>query len=117
MTDLSERFITALADRYRIERELGRGGPATVYLVHDLRHGRQVALKVVSSTVEQGLESRFQHEIRVSARLTHPHILTVFDSGETAGHLWFTMPYVQGESLRDRLLRVGRLPINQAVRV
>jgi serine/threonine protein kinase len=77
-----------------------------------------VALKVVNSAVEAtSLESRFQHEIRVAARLTHPHILTVFDSGETAGHLWFTMPYVEGENLRDRLLRVGRLPVNQAVRI
>src|SRR5690348_13894973 len=104
MSDLSADLQAGLSDRYTIDRELGRGGMATVYLARDLRHDRMVALKVVHSTVEgRGLENRFQHEIRISARLTHPHILTVFDSGETAGHLWFTMPYVEGESLRDRL--------------
>lgn len=118
MSDLSADLQAGLSDRYTIDRELGRGGMATVYLARDLRHDRMVALKVVHSTVEgRGLENRFQHEIRISARLTHPHILTVFDSGETAGHLWFTMPYVEGESLRDRLNGIGRLPVNQAVRI
>jgi serine/threonine-protein kinase len=118
VTDLAAALRAGLSDRYVIDRELGRGGMATVYLARDLRHERMVALKVVNSAVEaSSLESRFQHEIRVAARLTHPHILTVFDSGETAGHLWFTMPYVEGESLRDRLTGIGRLPINQAVRI
>jgi serine/threonine-protein kinase len=118
VSDLAAELRAGLSDRYVIDRELGRGGMATVYLARDVRHDRMVALKVVHSTLESpSLESRFQHEIRVAARLTHPHILTVFDSGETAGHLWFTMPYVEGESLRDRLLGIGRLPIERAVRV
>ncbi|HWA15545.1 MAG TPA: protein kinase [Gemmatimonadales bacterium] len=118
MIDLAAALRTGLSDRYVVDRELGRGGMATVYLARDLRHDRMVALKVVNSSVEAtALESRFQHEIRIAARLTHPHILTVFDSGETAGHLWFTMPYVEGESLRDRLAGIGRLPVNLAVRI
>lgn len=118
MTDLAADLRAGLSDRYVIDREIGRGGMATVYLARDLRHDRLVAFKVVNSAIEAtALESRFQHEIRIAARLTHPHILTVFDSGETAGRLWFTMPYVEGESLRDRLNGIGRLPINLAVRI
>jgi serine/threonine protein kinase len=108
----------ALADRYLIERELGRGGMATVYLAHDVRHGRRVALKVLHPELAAtlGLE-RFLREIRLTARLQHPHILTVLDSGEAAGCLWFTMPYVEGESLRQRLARERQLPIDQALRI
>ena len=101
-----------------IERELGRGGMATVYLARDLRHNRPVALKVLHPELAQTLgPERFQREIETAARLQHPHILTVHDSGETAGRLWFTMPYVEGESLRDRLSRERRLPVEDALRI
>jgi len=97
---------------------LGAGGMATVYLAHDLRHGRDVALKVLHPDLGSALgPERFQREIRLAARLQHPHILTVLDSGENAGRLWFTMPYVEGESLRDRLLRDRQLPVADAVRI
>ncbi len=106
----------ALADRYRIERELGRGGMATVFLAHDLRHDRPVALKVLHPELASTLgPERFQREIKLAARLQHPHILTVHDSGDTAGQLWYTMPFVRGESLRDRLRREGQLPVEVAV--
>jgi serine/threonine-protein kinase len=118
VSDLSSALSEGLKDRYVVERELGRGGMATVYLARDLRHDRMVALKVVNDPVEGGaLHSRFQQEIRVAARLTHPHVLTVFDSGETGGHLWFTMPFVEGESLRDRLNGMSRLSIEQSVKI
>ena len=109
----------ALRSRYTVERELGRGGMATVYLAQDLRHERSVALKVlhVELIPAHGAE-RFQREIRVAARLQHPHILTVLDSGELAdGQLWYTMPYVDGESLRDRLRREAPLPLEEALRI
>jgi eukaryotic-like serine/threonine-protein kinase len=108
----------ALHDRYTLERELGRGGMATVYLAHDLRHDRQVALKVLRPDLAAVLgPERFQREIRLAARLQHPHILTVLDSGGSRDVLWFTMPFVEGESLRARLDREGQLPIDQAVRL
>jgi serine/threonine-protein kinase len=107
-----------LADRYAVERELGRGGMATVYLARDLKHERPVALKVLHPELAATLGSdRFLQEIRLAARLQHPHILTVLDSGQAAGRLWFTMPYVEGESLRDRLAREKQLPIREAVRI
>jgi serine/threonine-protein kinase len=110
----------ALRGRYTIERELGRGGMATVFLAHDLRHDRSVALKVLhAELVPQHGPQRFQREIKVAARLQHPHILTVLDSGELAdGRLWYTMPYVEGESLRERLRREGGpLPLEEALRI
>ncbi|MGE5925898.1 MAG: protein kinase domain-containing protein, partial [Gemmatimonadota bacterium] len=108
----------ALSDRYRVERELGRGGMAVVYLAHDLRHGRPVALKVLNPELAHALGAeRFEREIHVAARLQHPHILTVLDSGEAAGQLWFTMPFVEGESLRSRLARESQLPVDEAVRI
>ena len=108
----------ALADRYSLERELGRGGMAIVYLAQDLRHDRPVALKVLRPELAQSLgPERFQREIRLAARLQHPHILTVHDSGEASGQLWFTMPYVEGESLRDRLRRERQLPVEDALRI
>jgi serine/threonine-protein kinase len=115
---LGAMLAQALADRYRIERELGRGGMATVYLARDLKHDRLVALKVLHPDLAATLgPERFQREIRFAARLQHPHVLTVLDSGEAAGHLWFTMPYVEGESLRDRLVRDRQLPIEDALRI
>jgi len=108
----------ALADRYTFERGLGRGGMATVYLAQDLRHDRPVALKILLPELAAVLgPERFQREIRFAARLQHPHILTVLDSGEAAGQLWFTMPYVEGESLRDRLRRERQLPVDDALRI
>src|SRR5580765_6709139 len=108
----------ALADRYTFERELGRGGMATVYLAHDLRHDRPVALKILLPELAATLgPERFQREIHFAARLQHPHILTMLDSGEAAGQLWFTMPFVEGESLRDRLRRERQLPFDDALRI
>ena len=101
-----------------LERELGRGGMATVYLARDLRHDRPVALKVLHPELAHALgPERFIREIRLAARLDHPHILSVHDSGETAGRLWFTMPYVEGESLRNRLAREPQLPLADALRI
>jgi serine/threonine-protein kinase len=111
-------FAAALADRFRLERELGRGGMATVYLARDLRHDRPVALKVVRPELAASLgPERFLREISIAARLQHPHILTVHDSGEAAGRLWYTMPYVEGQSLRQRLAEQGQLPLEQALRI
>src|SRR5689334_24239021 len=91
---------------------------ATVYLAHDVRHDRPVALKVLHPELAHALgPERFQREIKLAARLQHPHILTVLDSGEAAGQLWFTMPFVEGESLRDRLSREKQLPVDEALRI
>src|SRR3989475_3882068 len=118
MGEPGEALREALADRYAIERELGRGGMATVYLAKDLRHDRPVAFKVLHPELAQALgPERFQREIRMVARLQHPHILTVLDSGESAGRLWFTMPFIEGESLRDRLNREKQLPVEDALRI
>ena len=118
MTEPVTLLQAALADRYRVERELGRGGMAMVYLAHDLRHDRPVALKVLRPELAASLgPERFLQEIRIAARLQHPHILPVHDSGEAAGRLWYTMPYVEGESLRQRMAREGLLPLDQAVRI
>ena len=118
MADLHEQLARGLAERYRLERELGRGGMATVYLAQDLRHKRPVALKVLHPELAATLgPERFQREIELAARLQHPHILTVLDSGESAGRLWFTMPFVEGESLRDRLRRERQLPVDAALRI
>jgi len=118
MSDALSRLTAALADRYRIERELGAGGMATVYLAHDLRHDRQVALKVLRPELAVTLgPERFVNEIHVAARLTHPHILPVHDSGEAGGFLFYVMPYIDGETLRDRLTRQGALPVAEAARL
>ncbi len=117
MPDRIADLQAALADRYRIERPLGRGGMATVYHAHDLRHDRPVALKVFHPELAAALGERFVQEVRVAAKLSHPHILTVHDSGEAAGLLWYTMPVVDGESLRQRLDREGQLPVGEAVRI
>src|SRR5688572_10690883 len=118
MTDIPDRLRSELAGRYTIERELGRGGMATVLLARDLRHDRPVALKVMHPDLAKALGTeRFLREIRIAARLQHPHILSVLDSGEDAGHLWFTMPYVRGDTLRDRLRRERQLPVDDALRI
>jgi serine/threonine-protein kinase len=115
---VQEDLRDALADRYTLERELGRGGMATVYLAHDLRHDRPVALKVLRPELAASLgPERFLREIKTAARLHHPHILPVHDSGEAAGRLWYTMPFVEGESLRQRLAREGQLPLDRALRI
>ena len=110
---------TALGSSYRVERELGRGGMATVYLATDAKHGRSVALKVLHADLAASLSTeRFRREITLAANLQHPHILTVLDSGETsAGQMWFTMPYVEGETLRDRIRRERQLPVDEALRI
>jgi eukaryotic-like serine/threonine-protein kinase len=114
----ASELADALSERYVIERELGRGGMATVYLARDLKHGRHVALKVLHPELAASLgPERFQREIKTVACLQHPHILPVHDSGETAGQLWFTMPFVEGESLRDRLRREQQLPVEVALRI
>ncbi len=118
MTDLQNRLKDALADRYRIERELGHGGMATVYLAMDLRHDRHVAVKVLRPELAAVIGAeRFLAEIKTTAALQHPHILPLFDSGEAAGQLFYVMPLIEGESLRDRLVREKQLPITDAVRI
>ena len=113
-----ERLTAALAGRYRLERELGQGGMATVYLAEDIRHRRQVAIKVLRPDLTAALgPDRFTQEIEIAARLQHPHILGVFDSGSADGFLYYVMPYVEGESLRERLSRQGELPAHEAVRL
>jgi TolB-like protein/tetratricopeptide (TPR) repeat protein len=111
-----ERLKVALRDRYSVERELGAGGTSTVYLAVDLKHHRKVAIKVLKSelTVPLGPE-RFLREIDLAAKLSHPHILPLYDSGEAEGLLYYVMPYVEGESLRERLDREKQLPIEQAL--
>jgi tetratricopeptide (TPR) repeat protein len=116
--DFAARLRAALTGRYRIERELGRGGMATVYLAHDLRHDRPVALKLLHPELAAALgPERFLKEIRTAAKLQHPHILPLFDSGEAEGQLWYTMPYVEGETLRARLQREQQLPLDDALRI
>src|SRR2546426_718945 len=118
MADQLARLKAALADRYAIQRELGRGGMATVYLARDLKHGRLVAIKVLRPEIAAALgPERFLREIEVAARLTHPHILALHDSGQTGGSLYYVMPYIEGESLRDRLEREGQLPLEDALRI
>jgi eukaryotic-like serine/threonine-protein kinase len=118
VTAAFERIAAALADRYRLERELGQGGMATVYLAEDIRHRRQVAIKVLRPDLTAALgPDRFMQEIEIAARLQHPHILGVFDSGSADGFLYYVMPYVDGESLRERLARQGELPVHEAVRL
>src|SRR5687768_3989842 len=116
--DRLSQLTTALSDRYRIERELGAGGMATVYLAHDLRHDRPVAIKVLHPELAAALGGeRFLSEIKTTARLQHPHILPLLDSGEADGLLYYVMPYVRGETLRARLERENQLPIADALRI
>jgi eukaryotic-like serine/threonine-protein kinase len=118
MTETVSRLREALADRYRIERELGAGGMATVYLAQDLKHDRKVAIKVLKPELSAVIGAeRFLREIKTIATLQHPHILGLIDSGEVNGTAYYVMPFVEGESLRDRLRREKQLPINDAVRI
>ena len=118
MTDVPSRLGAELGERYRIERELGAGGMATVYLAHDVKHGRDVAIKVLHPDLTAALGAgRFLAEIRTTAKLQHPHILPLLDSGEAGGLLYYVMPVVTGESLRQRLDRERQLPIDDAVRI
>ena len=118
MADPLARLHAALAGRYTIERELGRGGMATVYLGHDPKHDRPVAIKVLRPELAASVGAeRFLREIQIAAHLQHPHILALHDSGEADGVLYYVMPYVEGESLRQKLDRDGALPIGEAVRI
>src|SRR6476660_7483668 len=126
MTDSRSHLSTALADRYRIERELGAGGMATVYLAHDVRHDRKVAVKVLHPELAAAIGAeRFLSEIRTTARLQHPHILPLLDSGEVADErdgssgrlLYYVMPFIAGETLRARLERERQLPIADALAI
>ncbi|HJQ66416.1 MAG TPA: protein kinase [Gemmatimonadales bacterium] len=120
MTDSSsvERLSASLAGRYTIEREVGAGGMATVYLAQDLKHHRKVALKVLRAELAATLGAeRFSREIEVAAQLQHPHILPLLDSGEAGGFYYYVMPYVEGESLRERLAHRGELPVHDAVKI
>src|SRR5690242_6107467 len=118
MSGLLGHLQVALAKRYRLEREIGRGGMATVYLAEDLKHRRPVALKVLSPDLAASLGTdRFLREIEIAARLAHPHILSLHDSGEADGLLYYVMPYVEGESLRGRLNRERQLPLDDALRI
>ncbi len=113
-----DRLASALADRYTIERELGAGGMATVYLAHDLKHDRRVAIKVLRPELAVAVgPERFLAEIKTTAHLQHPHILSLFDSGALDGTVFYVMPFVDGESLRDRLTREKQLPIDDALRI
>jgi tetratricopeptide (TPR) repeat protein/tRNA A-37 threonylcarbamoyl transferase component Bud32 len=115
--DVAARLSAALADRYRIERELGQGGMATVYLAEDLKHRRKVAVKVLRPELAESIGgTRFLREIEIAAQLSHPHILPLHDSGEAEGFLYYVMPFVEGEPLRARLVRDGALPPVDAAR-
>ena len=118
MSDVPGRLTAALEGRYRLEHELGSGGMATVYLARDLKHDRDVAVKVMRTELAESLgRDRFLREIQLAARLSHPHILPLHDSGEAQGTLFYVMPNVQGQSLRDRLNAAGKLPVAEAVRI
>src|SRR4026209_2836785 len=114
----AERLTSALADRYRIERELGQGGMATVYLAQDLKHDRKVALKVLKPELAAVLGGeRFVVEIKTTAALQHPHILPLFDSGTAGGFLYYVMPYIQGETIREKLNRETQFGVDEAIRI
>ena len=118
MPDDLEQLKAALKDRYDVERELGQGGMATVYLARDVKHGRKVAIKVLHEDLAIALGAdRFRREIEFATSLSHPHILQLFESGEANGLLFYVMPYVEGESLRQRIDRDKMLPIEEALRI
>src|SRR5512132_4058181 len=116
--DVVAALNAALAGRYQVEREIGAGGMATVYLARDLRHNRKVALKLLKAELRAVLGAeRFLAEIQVTANLQHPNLLPLFDSGDADGLLFYVMPFVEGESLRARLEREKQLPVDEAVRI
>src|ERR1043166_5525042 len=118
MNHLQDRLRSSVADRYSIEREVGRGGRATVFLAQDIRHHRPVALKVLHPELALSLGSeRFLREIQIAARLQHPHIVPLYDSGQAGELLYYVMPFVEGESLRQRLERTPHVPPQGAVRI
>ena len=118
MTDVLTRLRNALSGHYAVERELGQGGMATVYLATDVKHRRQVAIKVLAPDISRSVgPDRFLREIEIAAGLTHPHILPVFDSGDADGLLYYVMPFIAGESLRERLRRERALPVDDALRI
>ncbi len=118
MTEITSRLSTALADRYKIESHLGEGGMATVYLAEDLKHERKVAVKVLRPELAAVLGAeRFVQEIKTTANLQHPHILPLFDSGEADSFLYYVMPFIDGETLRDKLNRETQLGIEEAVSI
>ncbi len=118
MSDPRDQLQADLADRYVLERELGRGGMATVYLAHDLKHDRDVALKILRPDLAAVLgRERFLAEIRLTAKLDHPHILTLIDSGESNGLLWYVVPFIRGESLRQKLQREKQLGLDEALTI
>ncbi len=114
---LPSSLVTAFKDQYEVLREIGRGGSATVYLARDLKHDRSVAIKVLNADVRKTSGERFLREIRMSAKMQHPHILPIYDSGIADGHLYFVMPFVEGGSLRDRLRANTALPIDESLRI
>ncbi len=118
MQDLLPKFQEVLRGRYAIQRELGRGGMAIVYLANDLRHDRTVAIKLLQPEITSSLTAeRFLREIRITARLQHPNILGLFDSGAEAGFCYYVMPFVEGNTLRDRMEEGGQLPIPEAIAI
>ncbi|MCZ6754238.1 MAG: protein kinase [Gemmatimonadetes bacterium] len=118
MTEITAKLSTALAGNYEIDKEIGHGGMATVYLARDLKHNRQVAVKVLRPDLAAALgHERFLREIEIAANLTHPHILPLYDSGEADGFLYYVMPYIEGDTLRDRIEKEGELPVAEAVRI
>jgi len=118
LNEAFDALKAALADRYTLERELGRGGMATVYLAGDVKHRRNVAIKVLHPEIGAAIgPERFLREIEIAASLQHPHILPLYDSGEAAGNLYYVMPFVEGESLRDRLNREHQLPQEDVIKI
>ncbi len=118
MTDILDRIKAALADRYTIEHELGAGGMAIVYLATDLKLDRQVAIKVLRPELAAAMGiDRFVREVELASQLEHPNILSIFDAGEADGFLYYVMPLVEGESLRDRLNRETQLPLDDAIQI
>src|SRR5262245_37732048 len=118
MDEILDRLTSALSDRYRIDRELGRGGMAIVLLAEDLKHRRPVAIKVLRPEIAHSVgAARFLEEIRLSARLNHPHILPLLDSGEADGIVYYVMPYVEGGTLRDRISREREMSIEAALAI
>jgi len=118
VAELLERLGNALSTRYRLQRELGQGGMARVFLAHDLKYNRDVAIKVLRPDLAEEIgAARFLHEIQIAARLHHPHILPLYDSDQVDGLVYYVMPYIQGESLRQRLDRERQLPIADALQI